>query len=99
MGFIFMGVYVGVFMWGMYVGDVVFGDDVGNAENRMVTGFVTCWGIGESLSLRTVKPYTQLHTRVSPVPTHGCGGVGGGQWVVWGLWLWLQSFGVVAMGL
>lgn len=36
-----------------------------------------------------MKPYTQLHTRVSPVPTHGCGGVGGGQWVVWGLWLWL----------
>lgn len=23
-----------------------------------------------------VKPYTQLHTRVSPEPTHGCVGVG-----------------------
>jgi hypothetical protein len=44
-----------------------------------------------------VKPYTQLHTRVSPVPTHGCGGVGGGQWVVWGLVGDWWSFGVVAM--
>ena len=44
-----------------------------------------------------MKPYTQLHTRVSPVPTHGCGGVGGGQWVVWGLVGDWWSFGVVAM--
>lgn len=44
MGFIFVGVYVGVSMWDMYVGDMVYGDNVGNAENRMVTGFVTCWG-------------------------------------------------------
>ena len=42
MGFIFVGVYVGVFMWGTYVGDVVYGDDVGDVGNRMVTGFVTC---------------------------------------------------------
>ena len=28
-----------------------------------------------------VKPYTQLHRRVSPEPTHGCGGVGVGPLV------------------
>ena len=52
MGFIFVGVYVGVFTWDMYVGDVVYGYDVGNVENRMVTGFVgfvACWGYGELL--------------------------------------------------
>ena len=48
-GVYIVGVYVGVSMWDTYVGDVVYGYDVGNVENRMVTGFVACWGYGELL--------------------------------------------------
>ena len=49
MGFIFVGIYVGVSMWGTYVGDAVYGYGVGDVGNRMITGFVTCWGYGELL--------------------------------------------------
>ena len=45
MGSIFVGVYVGVFMWGTYMGDVVYGDYVDNVGNRMVTGFVDYGGV------------------------------------------------------
>ena len=49
---LYLWVYAGVFMWGTYVGDTVCGYDVGNVGNvgnRMVTGFVTCWGCGDLL--------------------------------------------------
>ena len=44
-----MGVYVGCLYGGKYVGDAVYGYGVGDVGNRMVTGFVTCWGYGELL--------------------------------------------------
>ena len=55
-----MGVHVGVSMWGTYVGDVVYGDDVGNVENRMVTGCVACWGYWRVIVVK-YREYGETH--------------------------------------